>query len=591
MTERRFVLTALAFFALVSVFVFAPNLPTFSTAAIGDAHSDALKHVWGQWWVHRHLTEQGSIPLEMDLANFPDYGRFYCLDTVNALFTVGLRPFMNATAAYNVLYLLHLALAAWAAFFLAREVSGSREAALVAGVAYAFSPYVLSFPVASGVAETSFLFPLPLVVLFGLRTIKEPGFKNPILTAVLLLMQGLAAWSFGIYAALFLFALAAAFLVSRLIPGGVPAVFGEARLDRRLLLRGAALAGVLLLAALPMFFKVQGTVSGDDVMYERHLNIFPGPGPNPIYEPALTSFAWVDFFLPGEAGRRADMYTDKLLYVAYAGFAALLLAALGLARRRRAAFVFGGVAVLFFIFALGPLFFTDHARSYPAWTNPIYLAFYYAFPLFNATIHSVDRFAVAFQLALGVLAAVGLAVVLDRVGPRGRLPVALVACLLLLGEYLLVSPAPWPLPQSPAAAHPVSRELAAAPGHAAVLDIPAYHGGTGLFVGDIFFQQTVHARPIPYNLEGVSRSVRANPFYGHLEAIQLAGTTDHGPIDAPAASACSGVPALAAMGFGELILRPDRLAPDQRNRVVDLIESCLGPGRPVAGAVLYPIHP
>jgi len=467
---------------------------------------------------------------------------------------------------------------------LAREVTGDSAASLVAGMIYGFSPYVLSFPVGSGVAETSFLFPLPLIVLFGLRTITRDSWANPALTAGLLLLQGLAAWSYGIYGALFLFGVAISFVVTR-VRGRDDSLFGEARLDRRLFLRVGFFVAILLIAATPFFLQVQGTVSGDDAMYQRHLNIFPGPGPKPTEEPALTSFAWVDFFTPGTAGRRADMYTDKLLYVAYMGFAALGLALAGW--RRRGAATFAGLASLFFLFALGPLFFAGQARTFPAWTNPVYLVFYYAFPLFNATIHSVDRFAVPFQLALGVAAAVGLARFMKHVPDRRQMWLGGAVAALILIETLLISPAPWPVPASPAKPDLVALELATAPRDGAVLDLPPYHGGTGLFDGDIFFQQTVHGLPIPYNLEGVSPTVYDNPFYAHVEAILLEGITSHGIRRPPPVPACEGVARLAGLGFSWVVLRPERLAPSARNRVVDLIESCLGEGRKVGSSVLY----
>lgn len=618
MTTRRLTFAALALYALTSLAVFATMLPHFSSQAIGDPYSDALKHVWGQWWVHQHLTENHVFPMEMDLANYPDGGRFFCLDGVNAAFTVLLRPFMNAVAAYNLLYLLHLTLAAWAAFLLAREVTGHPPAALFAGLVYGFSPYVLSFPVGSGVAETVFLFPLPLIILFALRTITHDSWINPIAAALLLLFQGLAAWSYGIYGSLFLFFLAVAYLLKIALHSRREAcIFGNTGLDKRLLLRVALFAGILLVAALPPFFMVQRTVTGEDVMYERHLNFFPGPGPSPLEEPSLTNFSWVDFVYPGAGGRHIDMYTDKLTYVAYAGFTALLLALLALIARRRGAFVFGGIAALFFLFTLGPLLYATHAQTRPAPINPVYLAFYYVYPLFNATIHSVDRYAVVFQLALGVLAASGLTFLIEKLKPRWRSAVILLVCLLLMGEYLLLSPAPWPIPTSPAAPHPFSLELAAAPDRAAVLDFPPFHGETigqvqsdappplpppppdggpapeppaqpygqgklGLFVGDIFFQQTIHGQPIPYNLEGVCETMSANVLYQHLQGLIL----DTVRPDTPA---CSGVAQLKEMGFGYFILHPDRLAPEARNPVLDLVEQCFGAGRAVDNLVVYEI--
>jgi len=581
MSERRFAFAALLFYLALSAAVLLPGLPSLSQHALGDEHSDALKHVWGQWWVHRHFTQQHHFPLEMDLANHPDGGRFYNLDSANAIISLALRPLFNPVATYNLLFLLHLALAGLAAFLLARELTGNRWASLVAGAVFAFSPYVLSFPVGSGVAETAFLFPLPLVILFGLRTIGERSLLNPIVCALLLLLQGFATWSYGIYAALFLFFIAVAFLAIKLLArcGHGFGLFADTPLDKHLLLRAGLFLLILLAAALPLYLTVVGTVSGENVMYERPLSIYPGPGPKPTEEPQLTSFAWVDFFLPGEGGRRADMFVDKLVYVAYAGFFALVLGLVGLWRKKKGAWLFAAAAALFFAFALGPVAFAGHAREWPAVTNPIYLLFYYAFPLFNATIHSVDRFAVAFQLALSVVAAFGAAALLDRFD-KAKTWLAVLLPLAVLAEYLLVSPAPWPIPVSLAKPHPVSIELAENNQPGAVLDLPAYYGTTGLFVGDIFFQQTIHQRAIPYSLEGVGPTVRRNPFFAFYETSAF----EQPP---PPVDPCSGVPALVEAGFAFVVLRPDRLDAAQSVALVDMLERCLGEGRPIADAVLY----
>ena len=87
-----------------------------------------------------------------------------------------------------------------------------------------------------------------------------------------------------------------------------------------------------------------------------------------------------------------------------------------------------------------------------------------------------------------------------------------------------------------------------------------YGGEQGQFYGDIFFQQTVHARPIPYRLDGVreqvvSPTLRQNQFYREIESYLL-GTETTGT------SNCSDLIDMGSMGFDAIVLRTDRMSSD-----------------------------
>lgn len=240
-------------------------------------------------------------------------------------------------SAFNLLLLLHLVLGAWSAFLLTWEVTRQREPALVAGVVYGFSPYVLSFSLGSGVSETAFLFPLPLLLLFALRTIRRPGWANPLITALLLLLQGFAAWSYGIYAGLFLTLLLVALLLdracNRLAPGAFATdergLFGGVRLHRQLLARAALPLGAVA-PALLLYVAISPTASGDGARYQRTLSPWPAaplslePRPLPPGMPLFNAFSWIDYLLPGARELHTLVFIDKLTCTAYAGYAALV---------------------------------------------------------------------------------------------------------------------------------------------------------------------------------------------------------------------------------------------------------------------------
>ena len=148
-------------------------------------------------------------------------------------------------------------------------------------------------------------------------------------------------------------------------------------------------------------------------------------------------------------------------------------------------------------------------------------------------------------------------------------------CLGMLVELIVLSPAPLPTPTTSVEPHPATLRLLEHGGQGAVLDLPFMEGEQGQFYGDIFFQQTVHERPIPYRLDGVreqvvSPTLRQNLFYREIESYLLGtGTTG--------TSNRSDLIDMGSMGFDAIILRTDRMSSDASRFVTERIESCLGP--------------
>jgi len=259
-----------------------------------------------------------------------------------------------------------------------------------------------------------------------------------------------------------------------------------------------------------------------------------------------------------------------------------VLALLGLVVGGARARMSGVAAALCLTLALGP--YVQLTAAHEGRYNAVYHLFYNYFPLFNATIHSTDRFAVGFQLSLVVTAAAGLGWLLAKLPEKVRLPGALVACALAIADAAVLSPAPWPVAQTPATAHPASvvmgeRDVGA------VIDLPFYEADSEQFIGDIFLQQTIHHQAVPYRLDGigvqvVSPALRGNRFYRRLEAI-LMGTQSMG------GEGCDGASGLAELGFGAVLLRTGETHPDALEATQALLEECLGPGERIGDRVLY----
>jgi hypothetical protein len=549
---------SLALIAGVMVVVFGPNILTSTTEAIGAEGSDALKHVWSQWFVHDQLLNRGGLSLHTPLLNAPTGGAFFSLDTVNALIGLPLRIFFDPVTTYNWVLMAAVVAAAVGGAALTRTLTHDTFATALGGLGFALSAWVLCFPLASGVSETAVFWPLPLILLFARKTWSDPGWMSPIVCGGLLTLQGLACWSHGITAGLLLLGLTAAAL----------SVDRSALGDRDRLKRLAGMGTMAVLTALPLYLAVSGTVSADDAVKARNLSLFHSAPIGPLAVPEANSMALLDFVLPGGLGRRVNTVgTERLMYAAYPGCVLLGLGLLALRRRQPHARLLAIGVLLMAMMSMGPRIYLDHARSIGGMPNPIYLLAYWAVPLVNATIHSVDRFAVGLQLCLALLAALGLASLTARWRPW--LLAAMVA------ELLWISPGPWPIPSTAVTAHPAATHIAQHPTPGAVIDLPFIKQGPGgqWFDGDIFMQQTNHGHPIPFQLEGhgietVSGPVRDNPFFRRIANALVYGH--------PAPRDCTGAAELSTIGMSWVVWRPELQHVESHQAVDQVLRSCLG---------------
>lgn len=536
--------------------VFGPNWIHMADAAIGAGSSDALKHVWSQWIVHQNLNAGTPLSMSTNLIHHPTGGAFFSLDTFNAWLTWPISALLGAVLAYNAMMVANIFAAAWAAKMLARELSMDEHGQWLVGVSYAVSAWVLSFPLASGVSETAVIWPLPLIVIAAKKTWSTVGWTWPLIGGLLLITQGIACWSHGITAGLLL--------------GGLGmANWAALRADRERAIRVAAMVSTALFLAVPWYAAITGTVSADDAIKARTLSLFHSSPLNPLDVPEANSMAFVDFFLPGQWGRRVSQAgTEQLIYAAYPGWGLLILG--GIAVRRKiplARTLFIG-AIAFAVLSMGPRIYVDHARTIGGLPNPVYLIAYWLIPLVNATIHSVDRFAVGVQLCVALLAALGL----SQCTPRVRW-----ACMgWILLESLWVSPGKWPIPMVKATVHPASIAIERSAHPGAVIDIP-FMTKDNWFNGDIFLQQTAHGRPIPFQLEGhgietAHPTIAANAYFSALSA-------DRSP-ERP----CDGVEDLATLGVGWIVLRDGASTAVQSS-----LERCLDGLEPIEGRRLFRI--
>ena len=130
----------LAIYSLLTVVFTYPVALHLNNRIMGDG--DAWLFCWNMWWMRFSLL-QGINPFCSDYIHFPTGACAY-LHTWNfpvTLASIPLQSIFSTVSLYNVAALLSFVLAGFGMFRLALFAGIGRPGAVVAGIAYAFSPY------------------------------------------------------------------------------------------------------------------------------------------------------------------------------------------------------------------------------------------------------------------------------------------------------------------------------------------------------------------------------------------------------------------------------------------------------------------
>lgn len=415
-----------------------------------SVRDDYLQNLWNFWWVRTALFELHSNPFVTDHLHHPlgiSLGR-HTLSPVNSLLGALAGAVLGLHDAYKALLILHFALAAAAMAWLARDLTGSRGAAALAGLVYAFAPFQWHYLPEINVSTREFV---PLAALFLLRTWREGGVRNGALAVLATALVAASHWYYLVYTALF----GGLLLVGgRLWDGDTPWRTGA----RRLAAAGAGCAGAVLLVGAPLLADALGGEAGPRISRSLRAN-------------DLLGFPW-------------DGSPDRVLlsWPTMWGWSGLLLLAAGWrsALRERFWLLVGGV---FFVLSLGTslrVAGADTGLPLPfAWIQDLPVLWMLGKP---------DRMFAMLQLVFAVLLAFAARDVAARIGrPRCRAWALSGFGAVAMLELAAVPVATFDVGCSPA--------VAAAAGSGAVLDLPPFPGGS-YAQARYNLCQTVHERPI-----------------------------------------------------------------------------------------------
>lgn len=143
-SRRRWInwLLVCLFFLALSVLFTWPLILQIGDAVVGR-YGDNMHFVWMQGWYVDTLLEQGKLPYDVPILNYPEGWNLARSEIPTTLLLLGLIPAAigSPVLGYNFAVLVSFFLSGLFAYILVRHLTGSGWAALIAGSAFAVLPF------------------------------------------------------------------------------------------------------------------------------------------------------------------------------------------------------------------------------------------------------------------------------------------------------------------------------------------------------------------------------------------------------------------------------------------------------------------
>lgn len=465
--HHRSLFVAVALYLTLALVMTWPLALYLTRAVPGNAY-DSWQNLWNLWWLRWALLN-GENPYFTPMLYYPQGAGLWLhtLNPINFLITLPISFALNLTATYNVALLASLTLCGLCTYLLARDVTDSPPAALVAGVVFACSGYLLA-QVMGGHTHMVAAWPLPLAMLALRRAVRQPSQRTIALAGLALWINMLADWQY------FLFALIwtgwySGWLIAAPTRVGHPPTPAAWSARLRLGIPTAATEG-------GPTFRQENSVDLADLLIPSQLHPLWGP-----LAEAAQSY-------------KANIHIQSK--TVYLSVVALALAALGLHAGRESGFWTASVGV-FILLAMGP------ELQIAGWRPGIPLPSALLFELpFIGIFRYPMRFIAVATISLAILAAFGVQTLLtaertasDAARPpvngttaRRRTQLVVLSGIALLTLDNLTVPFPLVGVYLP----DYYREIARDPGSFAVMEAPLYSATSPFYM----LYQTVHQKPL-----------------------------------------------------------------------------------------------
>jgi hypothetical protein len=424
-TRRNHVL-AFILFVILTVLMTWPVIARLGTHLAGG-RDDLWVHQWTFWWVREALRD-GLNPFFTPYLYAPIGASLtsHNIAWFNIALWLPLQALFGRITAYNLVFLAVITLNGFCMYLFAWQEIRSFGASLIAGIIFGFWPYTLSH---YDHANMMVLFWVPVTLLLLYKMISRNGQEEEdqeqpfqwwlvLGTAFSLAMVGITRWQL--------------LIMSGPILIGYPLYllwkFPRAR-NRGTLFKVLSILGIALVLmaplATPLVIDQFTREFPEDVFLDEA--IWGRTDLLAYFVPSIHNGLWHE--------RVATIYEKFVVnqfYTPFLGFITLLLAAVGIFRRWRQAWIWLILALLYFILALGPEL-AINGRSYPAVPMPYRLVEDF---FLLRLIRRPDRLNLFLSLPVALLAGWGMDVILSALSKiTVRLLVLSAAVLLILLAY------------------------------------------------------------------------------------------------------------------------------------------------------------
>jgi len=184
-------LSALLFFIGLTIIAAWPILTNLDGVIIGN-DDDIYVNLWVDWWAAKAWQDPTISLWHTEMIFYPQGANlvYHSISHLNTVISLGLRPFLGILPAYNITILLNYILNGFSMYQLARTLTRSTVAGLLAGIIFAFNSHSL-YQSAHPVLLSTWSF--PWTTLYFLRAVRENDVKWAIVAAFFVFMAATAS--------------------------------------------------------------------------------------------------------------------------------------------------------------------------------------------------------------------------------------------------------------------------------------------------------------------------------------------------------------------------------------------------------------
>src|SRR5579864_3936490 len=169
-------------------------------AALLGYPGDNFQHAWFLWHFAKAVVA-GQNPFYTDMIFYPNQVNLAWGTTDPLAGTLALPFSLTAgpIVAYNLSLILQLALGVFFARLLCLRICRNEAAALIGGIVFGFSPFLLAHALGHLSLVTAFPIPLYMLVLVQILDAENPSWKDGVLLGLALLLTALAHYNYTVF--------------------------------------------------------------------------------------------------------------------------------------------------------------------------------------------------------------------------------------------------------------------------------------------------------------------------------------------------------------------------------------------------------